>query len=178
MNNEDQYEGRYPPDPVLGNNLPLRGWKGSVYEGGIRVPAFAYWPGKLKPEVLDQPIHIVDWYPTLLKLANEQFDIPPDFDGQDISPSLFDPNQFIDHKPIYIKTSDASSLRFGDWKILEFPNGETELYNIRNDPNETANLADSEREKRQEMHSLLQDIQQQDDLPVKGRQGSPGEGPE
>ena len=46
----DNYEGHYPSFPVLGNNRPLRGWKGDVYEGGIRVAGFANWPGTLAPE--------------------------------------------------------------------------------------------------------------------------------
>ena len=64
-----QYLGRYADKPhtVLGDNKPLRGWKGDVYEGGIRVPAFVNWSGVLKPGQCDAPIHIVDWMPTLCK---------------------------------------------------------------------------------------------------------------
>jgi len=56
-----EYKGRYADKPhtVLGDNRPLRGWKGDLYEGGIRVPALANWPGVLKPGELNVPMHIV-----------------------------------------------------------------------------------------------------------------------
>ena len=52
------------PSPVLGSNLPLRGWKGQLYEGGIRVPTVVNRPGTLQPGAVDAPVHIVDWMPT------------------------------------------------------------------------------------------------------------------
>ncbi|UCD50064.1 MAG: sulfatase-like hydrolase/transferase [Phycisphaerales bacterium] len=71
---DTQYQGRYADKPhtVLGDNKPLRGWKGDVYEGGIRVPALANWPGVLEPGQCDAPIHIVDWMPTLCALTAAQ----------------------------------------------------------------------------------------------------------
>ena len=63
------YEGRYKAFPVLGNNRPLSGWKGEVYEGGIRVPAFANWPGTLAPRTVDAPVCALDWLPTLAALT-------------------------------------------------------------------------------------------------------------
>jgi arylsulfatase A-like enzyme len=64
---KSEYKGRYADKPhtVLGDNRPLRGWKGEVYEGGIRVPALANWPGVLKSGQTNAPVHIVDWMPTL-----------------------------------------------------------------------------------------------------------------
>ena len=51
------------------SNAPFRGGKGSLYEGGVRVPAFVNWPGHLKPRVVKEPLHMVDVMPTLLALA-------------------------------------------------------------------------------------------------------------
>lgn len=51
------------------SNAPFRGGKGGLHEGGVRVPAFANWPGKLKPAVVNEPLHMVDIMPTLLALA-------------------------------------------------------------------------------------------------------------
>ena len=51
------------------SNAPFRGGKGSLHEGGVRVPAFVNWPGKLKPRVVNAPLHMVDVMPTLLALT-------------------------------------------------------------------------------------------------------------
>src|SRR6185436_3129358 len=68
-------------------NTPLRAGKGTTYEGGIRVCAFATWPGHLPAGTTNKaPLHVVDWYPTLLKLAGAyaRQKLPPD--GLDIWP--------------------------------------------------------------------------------------------
>src|SRR5262245_18134531 len=67
-----EYGGKYGSYPVLGDNRPLRGWKGETYEGGIRVPAFANWPGTLAPRLVDSPISALDWVPTLAALIGLQ----------------------------------------------------------------------------------------------------------
>ncbi len=56
------------------SNAPFRGGKGSLYEGGVRVPAIVNWPGKLKPAVVNEPVHMVDVMPTLLALAGGKGD--------------------------------------------------------------------------------------------------------
>ncbi|MGH7959169.1 MAG: sulfatase-like hydrolase/transferase, partial [Opitutaceae bacterium] len=64
-NDDTQYPGSYPVGPAGGSNLPLRGKKTELWEGGIRVPAFVYWPQKLKPSKFTAPVHAADWMPTL-----------------------------------------------------------------------------------------------------------------
>ncbi len=59
------YVSRVKPTPVLSSNEPLRGQKAELYEGGIRVPAFVNWPGKLAPRKVAAPMHVSDWFPTL-----------------------------------------------------------------------------------------------------------------
>ena len=73
-------EGRLP-----GNNRPLRGRKGDVYEGGIRVPTIVSWPGRLTARKIDTPVQITDWMPTFCQLAG--FEGPPsvNWDGRDLS---------------------------------------------------------------------------------------------
>jgi arylsulfatase A-like enzyme len=66
------------------SNDPLRGGKGSLYEGGVRVTAFANWPGKLMPRAVDEPMHMVDVMPTLLGLAGAQGSADHPFDGRDV----------------------------------------------------------------------------------------------
>ena len=70
------------------SNAPLRGGKGSLYEGGVRVPAFVNWPGKLKPSVVKAPLHMVDVMPTLLALAGGKGSPDHPFDGKDMWPTL------------------------------------------------------------------------------------------
>src|SRR5690606_24825392 len=82
-----EYNGRYAPHTTLGNNEPLRGWKGGLYEGGIRVPAFANWPGVLKAGTLiPSPTHTCDWAATLIGLAGGEIDEQAQLEGIDIWP--------------------------------------------------------------------------------------------
>ena len=73
-------QGRWPP----ARNGRFRGGKGSLYEGGVRVPAFINWPAKLKPRVVNEPLHMVDVMPTLLALAGGKGSPDHPFDGKDI----------------------------------------------------------------------------------------------
>jgi arylsulfatase A-like enzyme len=150
------YPGTYAPCPVLGNNLPLRGGKGTVYEGGIRVPAFVNWPGVLAPRKLNHPVHIVDWMPTLLARADAATPGQPSpgagrlpetaepivtFDGMDVWGLLTGAEKFPDSRVLYFKRGSASALRYGRWKLVE-PGGEkTQLFNLDADPNEERDLA-------------------------------------
>ena len=70
------------------NNGDLRAGKATLYEGGIRVDAWATWPGKLKPGVVNEPLHMVDWYPTLLRLAGASPKQPLPLDGRDAWPTI------------------------------------------------------------------------------------------
>ena len=71
------------------SNGPLRGRKGTLYEGGVRVPAFATWEGRIKAgSVVNAPLHIVDWYPTLLKLAGVSLEQKLPLDGRDAWPAI------------------------------------------------------------------------------------------
>ena len=139
-----QYKGRYAEKPhtVLGNNRPLRGWKGEVYEGGIRVPAMANWPGVLEPRRLSASVHIVDWMPTLCKLAGYSPETDLRWDGKDIWPSIC--GQTVSNEPrlFYWKTPNASAVRHGDWKLVVHKSRKAaELYDVIADPYEEHDLA-------------------------------------
>jgi arylsulfatase A-like enzyme len=139
-----EYKGRYADKPhnVLGDNRPLRGWKGDVYEGGIRVPALANWPGVLKPGERNAPIHIVDWMPTLCRLTGYSTQRDLNWDGRDIWSLVCKGTAETEPKPFYWKTPKASAVRSGDWKIVSKKDGgSVELYNLASDPYETQDLA-------------------------------------
>jgi len=141
---DDQYKGRYADKPhtVLGDNRPLRGWKGDLYEGGIRVPALANWPGVLKPGQVNSPVHIVDWMPTLCALAGCRPARDLNWDGANVWPSVCRDAGAAEPRLLYWKAPKSSVVRSGDWKLIVKNDGSgTELYNLASDPYETTDLA-------------------------------------
>ncbi len=97
----EQYDGVHGPNPTLGSNFPLRDWKTSNYEGGIRVPALVYWKDSLKPKVIDHYISIIDWMPTLLALSGKK-KVPKTVEGQSIWEAVTGQGR-LSAKPIYVR---------------------------------------------------------------------------
>jgi arylsulfatase A-like enzyme len=103
---------------MCGTNGELRGQKGRLYEGGIRVPAIMAWKGTLKPGMVKEPLHIVDLYPTLLGLAGAKVDQRKPLDGKNawsaIAKGAASPHAFILHNV----TPFQGAIRMGDWKLV------------------------------------------------------------
>jgi arylsulfatase A len=130
------------------NNTPLRSGKGSLYEGGIRVPLVVRWPGAAAGERL-MPVVTSDLTTTLLAAAGLRQPADDPKDGIDLSSVV----QSADSKPgretlfwhyphYYETTTPVSAIRAGDWKLLEyFEDGRRELYNLNDDPRESHDLA-------------------------------------
>ncbi len=155
---DEQYHGRYAEKPhtVLGDNLPLRGWKGDVYEGGIRVPALANWPGVLKPGTVKEPIHIVDWMATFCGLAGYKPKHDLKWDGHDIWPLLIRGEKGGKPRVFYWKTPNASAILRDDWKLVVLNKGEQiELYDLSADSCETKDLANYEKKRMTALKDLL-----------------------
>lgn len=151
----------YPPDDSPSGRLPanngsLRGQKGSVYEGGTRVPTIVSWPGKLEPRKESAAVFIADWMPTFARLAGFAAGYDPRWDGVDLSPLLFE-QEPLNERPIYIAGPRwrAVSLRLGDWKLVRQENGDSELFNIVRDPSEQTNLAGSEEKRLERLQNAL-----------------------
>ena len=144
----------------LGNNLPLRGWKGDLYEGGIRVPAIANWPGYLKPGAVDVPIHVSDWLPTLCNLTGSEHSLEQlKRDGQNIWPYLTGKQNVSEGRAMYWKTGQAYAVREGNWKLLfNIKSNKVELYNLENDFRETEDLSKSFPDKTKHLKSLMEDF--------------------
>lgn len=163
---DTDYHGAYADKPhnVLGDNYPLRGWKTDLYEGGIRVPAFAWWPGVIAGgTVVNTPIHIADWLPTLINLASGTTQ-PNDLnlDGKDIW-ALFDSTRSdYEAHPFYWRIREGISVREGDWKMIAFTSGRTELYNIKEDFREIRNLNKEHPEIIDRLTALMEDFQKED----------------
>ena len=137
-----KYPGTYQPSPVLGNNQPLRGGKGTVYEGGVRVPAFIHWPARLSGgTTFRHPLHIVDWMPTLLALAGYSSPTTLPLDGRDAWPLLVGKERSPAPRTLYFKRGQSFALRHGDWKLVTTGPSKVELFDLARDPHEKFNLA-------------------------------------
>jgi arylsulfatase A-like enzyme len=141
----------------VANNSPLRGGKYTLYEGGVRVCAAAAWPGQIKPGVtISEPIHMVDWYPTLLKLGGASLDQKLPLDGLDIWPTIT-AGKPSPHDQILLNAEPkCGAIRVGDWKLIingaaaggtKKSGQRVELFNLAEDPNEKRNLAAEQAEK-------------------------------
>ena len=130
----------------------LKGLKGQVYEGGIRVPGIVYWPGKIKPgEVIEQAAYAADIMPTLCAIAGAD---AGDTRGDDLGGIFFGKARELKNRKPMIWAGGAyggqAAVRMGDMKVLRrqlFPGRkfplDWEVYNIKEDPNELKNLASS-----------------------------------
>jgi arylsulfatase A-like enzyme len=147
------------PNPkMLTSNGKLRAGKGTVYEGGVRVCAFATWPGKIRSADVETPIHITDWYPTLLKLAGAKTEQALPVDGHDVWPAISTGAKSTRDTFVINTTPDDGAIRVGDWKLVVHGAGaaaKTELYNLTKDVGETSDLASAEPEKVKELQSKL-----------------------
>ena len=137
------------PELPVANNSPLRSGKGSVYEGGIRVPLMLRGPGIAKG-VSQELVYSCDLFPTFLDSFGT-FDLLDDSprDGMSFAPILKDPEERLDREALYFHyphyyptTSPVSAVRSGDWKLLRYyEDSRVELYNLAEDPSETRDLA-------------------------------------
>lgn len=146
------FVNNYKGQRVTGNK-PLRSGKGSLYEGGIRVPLIVHWPGVTQPgRVCNEPVITTDFYPTIREIVgapgNEQHN--QQLEGLSLVPLLKNANASLDrdtlcfHYPHYYPTtSPVSAIRAGDWKLLHYyEDGHVELYDLANDLGETTDLSE------------------------------------
>ena len=157
----NQYEGKTVTD-----NYPLRSGKGSLYEGGVRVPLIIKWPGVTKPgSTSGEMVSSIDFYRTILDMRGLSGDAKhnADVDGLSLVPLLKDPDAKLKrdalywHYPhYYATTSPVSSIRRGDWKLLEyFEDSRVELYNLKDDLSERNDLAKKMPDKAVELQTRL-----------------------
>lgn len=131
----------YPAVQLPGDNLPFRGAKGSVYEGGIRTPGVVCWPGRLQPGVCELPLSVTDWMPTLCALAGCKPQRDLKWDGHDILPMLTGSTTHPGYRVLYWKgPKQASAVSAGHWKLIVTAKT-VELYNLTEDIGEKNDLA-------------------------------------
>ncbi len=148
---------------VTTSNAPLRSEKGTLYEGGIRVPCIARWTGTVPAGKATAAIAgTIDFYPTFLELAKVPATRDQVVDGVNLLPNLRNPAASLGretlywHLPHYHHSTPASAIRQGDWKLIEFfEDGALELYNLREDLGEANNLAAKSPDRVKAMHAAL-----------------------
>jgi arylsulfatase A-like enzyme len=156
---------RLQPGIPVTSNLPLRSGKGSLYEGGIRVPLIVSWPGVTEGRVCEQPVYSCDLMPTLLRMMELEASRPPDIDGVDISGLLRNPTAELSRDELYFHyphyyptTTPVSAVRVGAWKLMQYYEEERlELYDLTEDPGELRNLASSRPEIAKRLQEKLRD---------------------
>ncbi|MDP0492412.1 MAG: sulfatase [Verrucomicrobiota bacterium JB023] len=157
---------------IQSRNRNLRGAKGNVYEGGLRVPALVNWPGSVEAGRCDVPIHCVDYFPTFLELAGIE-EASGLLDGKSLVPLYRGQDNKLRDRPLFwhlastYKDPPCSIIRKGDWKLIQFlKEGRLELYNLRNDLAEQANLAGQQPEIASELLAELVAWRRANDVPL------------
>ena len=166
--------------PSPGDNTPLRDFKGSIFEGGTRAAAFATWPGRIPAgQRIRQPMHMVDWYPTLIKQAGGSLEQKLPVDGLDVWPMLTKQAASPHDAILSVSTQGSSraAVRMGDWKLIVdggaadiAPTGKKKgkkaagkyeavaLYDLSADPSEAKNLAEAQPERVKAMRARLAEL--------------------
>lgn len=148
-----------------GSAGPLRQGKGTTFEGGQRVPAVAYWPGKIKPGTVYEDLATqLDLYPTIISITGSQkTQTTKPLDGEDISPVLFGTGKRKTDEFAYYSNGKIEAFRKGDWKIrlpqsdikaggiTVVPATDTLLFNLKNDIGEKNNLLKTNQSKAKEL---------------------------
>jgi arylsulfatase A-like enzyme len=151
------------------SNGGLRNGKGSLYEGGVRVPGIVRWKGKIAPGITSERVTgFEDWMPTLMELIGAKTAAPKDTDGVSFAPTLLGQKQ--PERPFLYREfpgyGGQQSVRMGDWKAIRQnakpppakkagPSLAVQLYNLRTDPTETTDVAAQHPEMVKQLTELL-----------------------
>jgi len=159
--NGSHFEGGYNPK-MLESSGPLRGVKRDLYEGGIRVPMIAHWPGGIaKPGISDHASAFWDFLPTACELAG--VDAPEGLHGISYAPTITGKGEQLAHDFLYWEFHEKGTrraLRQGDWKLLQYnldKQGKPELYDLGKDLAETKDLATEEPERVAAMLKIMEE---------------------
>lgn len=172
--------------PPPGDNTPLRDFKGTIFEGGTRAAAFATWPGRIPADQrVRQPMHMVDWYPTLIRQAGGSLEQKLPIDGLDVWPMLTKGAPSPHDAILSVSTQGPAraAVRMGDWKLIVSGNADADvgeddgagkakkkgkkapakyepvaLYHLAEDPSESKNLADAQPERVKAMRTRLAEL--------------------
>jgi arylsulfatase A-like enzyme len=134
------------------NNLPLRDFKHSVYEGGVRVPFIMSWSDKFKSSVCNEPVISLDIMPTICAALDIKLPSDRIYDGKNILPAVSGKSDKPVHDELYFDGNDGYwAVRNGAWKLVYSKQGNLELYNLESDLVEENNLASQNPDKVDEL---------------------------
>ncbi|WP_298866512.1 sulfatase [uncultured Gimesia sp.] len=159
-----RYDYREQADDNVSSLAPLKGEKGSLHEGGVRVPLIVKYPPLVKGgTVCSEPTITYDFYPTFVDLAGGSLPKNQTIDGLSLKPLLSEPGAKLNrdalhwHYPHYHHDRPASSIRERDWKLIEYLDGtgDVELYQITQDIGESKNLASEKKGRVADLRSKL-----------------------
>ena len=154
----------------VGSNSPFRDFKGTVWEGGHRVPAIVSWPGMIEPGITAETVISMDLFPTLVSIASAGTGIEgissPELDGMDLGKLLLQ-NGTLPDRDLFWRYRGQSAVRSGPWKLLHIRSEEF-LFNLEQDPGEKNNLIDQDPEELEKLRALLKEWESEmDRYPVR-----------
>jgi len=148
-----------PTQELTSSNAPLRGGKGELWDGGIRVPFIAAWKNHINAgQVVEAPVASIDATATALKVAGVLASEPSaqaetKLDGINLMPLLTGKTTQLPERPLFWRVGKKNALRLGDWKLIR-DGKEWQLYDLTHDISETRNLATQEPARVQQMSAL------------------------
>ena len=141
-----------PTRELTSSNAPLRGGKGGILEGGIRVPFIVSWKDRIKPRIIDAPVISMDATATALELAGVNTK-PANLDGRNLMPLLTGVTDAAPHEALFWRVANKNAVRQGDWKLIR-EHGTWQLYNLARDVGEENDLAQDDAKRVAELSSL------------------------
>ncbi|MFT6810919.1 MAG: arylsulfatase A-like enzyme [Saprospiraceae bacterium] len=139
-------------------NSPFRGWKISLFEGGIHIPYIVSWPGKIPAgQTYDGRVSNLDIFSTFAAIAGADLPTDRNLDGINIPPYLTDSIEGSPNRPLFYKDGNYSCVINDNWKLqMDGVQGKKWLFNLANDPTEQQNLVNANNEKLKELTTLLE----------------------
>ena len=150
------------------DNGPLKAGKGTLYEGGTRVPAFANWPGHVKAGEVRELIHVVDMLPSLAALTGASTAKSKPLDGKDVWPAIAEGKPSGRDEVVYNVEPFRGAVREGKYKLVwsNLLPSKVELFDLATDPNEQTNLADKQPEKVKELQTRIEQLAKESEKPL------------
>jgi arylsulfatase A-like enzyme len=150
------------------DNGILKGEKGGVYEGGLRVPGVVYWPeNTVSKQIFTGPVYAQDWLPTLLDIAKIEND-NANFDGRSVLNSLMPPYADISARNVVLGAKGSYAVFNWPWKLIAEKDKEYKLFNVQADPTESNDLSAQHPQKIADMLKVLASMPKGESKGVKG----------
>jgi arylsulfatase A-like enzyme len=149
------------------DNYPLRGMKGDVYEGGIRVPMAMMWKGKVKAgSIFNEPVTSLDFIPTFLTAASADINNYPKLEGKSFQSQIANHSQKKDRPLYWYVGKDKGAIRLGDYKMVFLPGKKPELYDLGKDISEANDLYESKPEVAKKLNVLFKNWESKLPTPI------------